>query len=113
MARPLAADDGEAEEEGSAPEHEEKRVKRKLTISKELTPLQQKLEKLAEVISRVGYLAAGLIFFAQLFRGGLTGEGHWPAARADAGHGFCAPLDYFVPMGLILALAVPEGLPLD
>ena len=59
IARRLSAED---EEEADA-ETQEKRVKRKLTISKELTPLQEKLTNLADLISKVGYVAAVLIFF--------------------------------------------------
>src|SRR5262249_16387142 len=66
IARRLAADDGEAE---VSSDNEERRIKRKLTVSKELTPLQQKLEALARVISKVGYVAAGSIFLALLVRG--------------------------------------------
>ena len=42
----------------AAADSEEQRVKRKLTISKELTPLQQKLKHLADLISKIGYVAA-------------------------------------------------------
>src|SRR6185436_15509560 len=47
----------------------EGRVQQKLLISKASTPLQEKLEVLAKLISRVGYIAAVAIFFALLFRG--------------------------------------------
>ncbi|HEV3118399.1 MAG TPA: cation-transporting P-type ATPase, partial [Gemmataceae bacterium] len=104
IARRLSAED-EDEEEVAAPDSEEKRVKRKLTISKELTPLQLKLEKLAALISRVGYVAAVLIFLAQLLRGVLTGEVHWPASTTDAIHVFRALLDYFVLMVIIVVVA--------
>jgi Ca2+-transporting ATPase len=69
IARRLTAD-GAAEAE-SAPERadERDRVKRKLTISKEQTPLQEKLTALAGMISRVGYAAAVAIFLALLIRG--------------------------------------------
>ncbi len=113
IARRLSADPGDEDEDVAAPDSEEKRVQRKLTISKELTPLQQKLEKLAALISRVGYIAAGLIFVAQLFRGLLTGEIHWPASLPDAVLVFGALLDYFVLMVIIIVVAVPEGLPMS
>src|SRR5262249_329968 len=61
IARRLSADDGDEEEdqeETATADSEEKRVKHKLTISKELTPLQLKLTKLADLISNVGYVAA-------------------------------------------------------
>ncbi len=110
IARRLSADD---EEEAAEAVGEETRVKRKLTISKALTPLQQKLEKLAALISRVGYIAAGLIFLAQLFRGWLGGEVHWPVSMPDAVQVFSALLDYFVLMVIIIVVAVPEGLPMS
>src|SRR5262249_13744144 len=76
IARRLSAED-EEEVEGAA-DTEHQRVKRKLTVSKELTPLQQKLEKLAGLISKVGYAAAAAIFLALLVRGILVGEVRWP-----------------------------------
>src|SRR5579875_2002172 len=52
IARRLSAEDEEEEvEDTAASDTEEKRVKRKLTISKELTPLQVKLKNLADLIS--------------------------------------------------------------
>jgi P-type Ca2+ transporter type 2C len=47
----------------------ETRVRRKLTLSKEQTPLQVKLTALAGTISRIGYAAAIAIFLALLIRG--------------------------------------------
>jgi len=73
IARKLAAGD-EEEEQAEAADTEEKRVKRKLTISKELTPLQHKLEKLADLISKVGYVAAVAIFVALFLRGVIVKE---------------------------------------
>jgi P-type Ca2+ transporter type 2C len=97
------------------------RVQQKLTISKELTPLQLKLEKLAKVISRVGYIAAGLIFLALFARGLWTGELN-PATVVTA-DGVAEPqgwigvvnhlLDYFVYMVIVVVVAVPEGLPMS
>ncbi len=110
IARRLSA---EEEDEEAAPDSEEKRVKRKLTISKELTPLQQKLTKLADLISKVGYIAAALIFVAQLIRGVISGEIHIPLSVADTIQVFSALLDYFVLMVIIIVVAVPEGLPMS
>jgi Ca2+-transporting ATPase len=53
----------------SGKETEDARVRRKLTVSKEQTPLQEKLAALARTISRVGYAAAIAIFVALLLRG--------------------------------------------
>ena len=75
IARRLSAEDDE--EDGAGTESEEKRVKHKLTISKAPTPLQLKLEKLADLISNVGYIAALAIFVALLARGMWTGELHF------------------------------------
>src|SRR5262249_39741700 len=61
IARRLSAEDeGDEEEAEAKPDTQEKRVQRKLTISKEMTPLQQKLTSLADLISKVGYIAAVL-----------------------------------------------------
>jgi Ca2+-transporting ATPase len=92
-------------------------VQQKLGTSKELTPLQQKLQQLAGTISKVGYAAAGLIFVAQVLQGVYTGELSWPGAGdeavaillADSG----ALLRYFLYMVVIIVVAVPEGLPMS
>src|SRR5262249_52329429 len=78
IARRLSAeDDGEGEAEPA--DHEERRIRRKLTIAKQQTPLQLKLERLADLISKVGYVAAGAIFLALLVRGLVVGEVGFPA----------------------------------
>src|SRR5262245_30954256 len=114
IARRLSA---ETEEEETAADTQEDRVKRKLTISKELTPLQQKLTNLAALISKVGYIAAVLIFFAQLLRGILNGEIFLPGTKQDFGPDLLAVLSallgYFVMMVIIVVVAVPEGLPMS
>ncbi len=89
------------------------RVKKKLTIAKDSTPLQEKLTKLAGTISRVGYIAAGLIFFAQLGRGILKGQVFWPHSGADTIAVVSELLDYFVTMVIVIVVAVPEGLPMS
>jgi Ca2+-transporting ATPase len=120
IARRLSAEDEEDDEASgvaSAPrESDEKRVKRKLTISKELTPLQIKLKNLADLISNVGYIAALAIFLALLVRGIFFAdprEVFWPHSMEDAikvaGH----LLNYFVYMVIIIVVAVPEGLPMS
>lgn len=92
---------------------EAERVKRKLTISKELTPLQQKLERLADTISKVGYVAAVAIFLAQLGRGWWTGEVYWPQDGAQTLAVARELLGYFVTMVIVIVVAVPEGLPMS
>jgi Ca2+-transporting ATPase len=109
IARQLSATD---EEPAGASEPGD-RVKRKLTISKEATPLQVKLEKLAGQISKVGYAAAVLIFAAQLIRGVIGHEVFFPSTWADSLRVVSALLDYFVLMVIIIVVAVPEGLPMS
>jgi Ca2+-transporting ATPase len=114
IARRLSAEDEEEESAGdAAPETEEKRVKNKLTISKELTPLQLKLTNLAELISKVGYIAAGLIFVALIARGLWVGTIHWPTGYEDFLKVAKELLDAFVYMVIIIVVAVPEGLPMS
>jgi Ca2+-transporting ATPase len=97
------------EEESTAEEHG--RVRRKLTISKQATPLQQKLAELATFISKVGYAAAAAIFLALLLRGLFVGEVGWsqPGVPSSAGN----LLHYFLYMVIIVVVAVPEGLPMS
>jgi Ca2+-transporting ATPase len=109
IARRLSADDGDEGEGDDAGQ----RVRDKLTISKELTPLQLKLEKLADLISTVGYAAAVLIFLALLVRGLLVGEVFWPRSGPDALKVAGALLNYFVYMVIVIVVAVPEGLPMS
>jgi Ca2+-transporting ATPase len=112
IARRLSMEEGEEEEEEEATaETEEKRVKRKLTISKELTPLQQKLEQLADLISKVGYVAAAAIFLALLVLGIVNGEVGFatPGVLPSLGN----LLKYFMYMVIIIVVAVPEGLPMS
>ena len=83
IARRLSAED---DDRGGA-ENAENRVKRKLTISKDLTPLQLKLKNLADLISLVGYIAAGLIFAALLIRGLIYHDVRWEPLRLDPATG--------------------------
>jgi len=103
----------EAEEGVEAADDEQARVKRKLTISKQLTPLQEKLMRLAGLISKVGYAAAALIFAAQLVRGLLVGEIFWPTSGDEVLRVLSELLGYFVTMVIIIVVAVPEGLPMS
>jgi Ca2+-transporting ATPase len=138
---------GEPDEEpapaAETAESREARVQRKLTISKASTPLQEKLEVLAGLISKVGYYAAGAIFLALLARGLATGEVRFSPTyvvsaetgqyvRDAAGRLVTDPalgtlesggqtalasvkalLSYFVYMVIIVVVAVPEGLPMS
>lgn len=89
------------------------RIKNKLSISKDATPLQLKLQRLASSISRVGYAAAGLIFLALLIKGVIDGTIHWPRNLTDATEVARRLLDFFVIMVIIIVVAVPEGLPMS
>lgn len=114
IARRLTSEAGEAEAEAGAPgDDQQRRVKHKLTIAKEYTPLQQKLEHLAGLISRIGYGAAAAIFLALLIRGVFTGVLRWPASAADLVDIAAVLLDYFLYMVIIIVVAVPEGLPMS
>jgi P-type Ca2+ transporter type 2C len=108
IARRLAsgADDQEQSDQNQ-------RVQRKLTISKQLTPLQRKLERLANVISRVGYAAALLIFVVQVAHGIVQGKLVLPTDAASATTALGVLLGYFVNMVIIIVVAVPEGLPMS
>jgi Ca2+-transporting ATPase len=111
IARRLSAQD---EDEDEAPaDQRQHRVRNKLTISKALTPLQVKLKSLAELISKVGYWAAGLIFLAQLIHGLIAGKVFWPTTAPDALNVVSVLLNYFVTMVIIVVVAVPEGLPMS
>ncbi len=112
IARKLSAEEGE-EDEGAETNTEETRVKRKLTLSKQQTPLQEKLTNLAELISKVGYYAAFLIFAALILRGALNGTIYWPQTGAQGLAVFGELLDAFVLMVIIIVVAVPEGLPMS
>jgi len=76
IARRLSSEGDETDGEATTDANtDEARIKKKLTISKEQTPLQVKLTALAGTISKVGYIAALAIFFALLIRGiAFTGE---------------------------------------
>lgn len=71
------------------------------------TPLQSKLNILAEYIAKLG-LAAGLLLFAVTFVEFLVRLSSYPDAKAK-GQGF---LNVFIVAVTIVVVAVPEGLPL-
>src|SRR5207302_5921729 len=108
IAQKLSADEGEEEDE--AADNAERRVQRKLTISKELTPLQLKLTKLAELISRIGYVAAALIFVALLARGLWFHEVRWYADKVNPLTGVLDPNGEMETLGHAL-IATPGALP--
>src|SRR5262249_48641510 len=77
------------------------------------TPLQQKLTDLADLISKVGYAAAGLIFLALLVRGIVVHEVFIPQTLAEGLAVGRQLLNYFMYMVIIIVVAVPEGLPMS
>jgi P-type Ca2+ transporter type 2C len=89
------------------------RVRDKLSIAKDLTPLQAKLKRLAARISAVGYTAAVAIFIALLVKGALDGTLHWPVDRHDFGRVVDFLIKNFVIMVVVIVVAVPEGLPMS
>ncbi|EFQ35497.1 calcium-translocating P-type ATPase [Colletotrichum graminicola M1.001] len=74
----------------------------------EATPLQKKLERLAIAIAKLGGGASALMFFILLFRfvASLPGDDRLPADKASTF------MDLLVVAIAIIAVAVPEGLPL-
>lgn len=116
IARKLAGEEDEDREAPTSEETPEARVQRKLTISKQSTPLQEKLTVLAQLISRVGYAAAIAIFLALLIRGTFFAEPREifvPATSAEILTIIRHLLSYFVYMVIIIVVAVPEGLPMS
>jgi Ca2+-transporting ATPase len=74
----------------------------------EITPLQSKLNVIAEYIAKLGG-AAGLLLFIVLFIKFLAQLPHNHASPADKGQNF---LNIFIVVVTIIVVAVPEGLPL-
>jgi Ca2+-transporting ATPase len=114
IARKLSGDVPEQGDEPSGSASD--RVQRKLTISKELTPLQQKLSDLAGLISKVGYGAAVAIFLALLVRGAFftsPREVFLPDEPDEVLTVARNLLGYFVYMVIIIVVAIPEGLPMS
>ncbi len=80
------------------------------------SPLKLRLNGLAKTISRLGYLAAGLIAFADLFNSFIIDNGFdLGAAAADLSH----PIVWFPRLlhaltlaTAVVVMAVPEGLPM-
>jgi Ca2+-transporting ATPase len=110
IARQLSLGDSTAATAGG------QRVQSKLTISKSLTPLQEKLAELARLISKIGYIAAAAIFLALLIRGiWLTqpAEIYWPVHGDDVVKVATTLLHNFMYMVIIIVVAVPEGLPMS
>jgi Ca2+-transporting ATPase len=105
IAKRLSADPGD--DEATGPETEEQRIQRKLTVNKELTPLQLKLQNLAGLISNVGYIAAVAIFIALIMQAIILGK------FTDVLSSASVVLDAVVYMVIVIVVAVPEGLPMS
>ncbi|CAN6661635.1 calcium-transporting ATPase 2 [Trichomonascus vanleenenianus] len=74
----------------------------------EATPLQEKLNSMAESIAKVGIAAAVVLFIALFIRFCVQLNGS-PLPPAQKGNNF---LDIFITSVTIVVVAVPEGLPL-
>jgi len=72
------------------------------------TPLEEKLADLARLISRFGYIMAGLILAVLLIHGAIRSE----IAGADY-TALATLLSYFMLAVVIIVVAVPEGLPVS
>jgi len=72
------------------------------------TPLEQKLESLAHIISRFGYVMAVLICSTLFIRGIMVGE--VTGLNIDTANNI---LQYFMLAVVIVVAAVPEGLPMS
>lgn len=87
------------------------KANRALDIENELTPLQKKLETIAEQIGMVGFYVAVLTFFALLIRLAiktyLSGTGEYFTSE----NGMLV-LNFFIIAVTVIVVAVPEGLPL-
>lgn len=91
-------------------------------ISKEIqeeqreSPLKLRLGKLAKQISYIGYVAAGLVFFATLFNSLILDSGKNLALiqlkLANLPYLFSTLLQAFTMALTVLVVAVPEGLPM-
>jgi Ca2+-transporting ATPase len=113
IARRLGGGDLLAGRASDGIESTSERVQQKLSISKEQTPLQEKLTALAGVISKVGYLAALLIFAALFVRGSIVGDIIVPETREQLIAVIRHLISYFVYMVIVIVVAVPEGLPMS
>lgn len=77
----------------------------------DMTPLQKKLETIAEQIGMVGFYVAVLTFAALLIRLMLATMFSGTAAFLTWGS-FMSILNFFIIAVTIIVVAVPEGLPL-
>ncbi|MGE3852561.1 MAG: cation-translocating P-type ATPase [Planctomycetota bacterium] len=85
-----------------------RRVHDRMDIDRSQTPLQSRLAKLATMISRVGYIAAALVFVGLLVVGVLSGE--FSKSAEDITQ---YVLDALMITVVIIVVAVPEGLPMS
>ena len=113
----VAPDQVDSKEAGATTNEDSERIRRKQNLAKLQTPLQEKLEKLAKAISKLGYAAALAIFVAQIVRGIWQGELIWPGRDQgildDLMHDLSVGIEYFMYMVIVIVVAVPEGLPMS
>ena len=116
IARRLSGDD-EDEDEAGGRRPQASASSSKLTISKELTPLQEKLTRpgRAHQQGRLRRRGADLPRPARPRRLSSARVVPGPRRRGDAGRSRVVSdlLDYFVYMVIIIVVAVPEGLPMS
>jgi Ca2+-transporting ATPase len=72
------------------------------------TPLNQQLEKLSQLIGKVGLLVSSLTFFALLLRGFFLGEISFSLLKSP--EAITTLINYFMVAVTIIVVAVPEGL---
>lgn len=88
------------------------RIMLSLNHDNEVTPLQERLDNLAEGISKYGFLAALVLFIVLLIRFGISlapGGNYHDNTPAEKGKKF---VDILIVAVTIVVVAVPEGLPL-
>jgi len=83
-----------------------------LNIEKDLTPLQEKLETIANEIGKVGLYAALATMFVLLVRMVITATQAEESEKWDASMYISQTLDAIIIAVTVVVVAVPEGLPL-
>ena len=91
-------------------------VARDVSVETRVSPLKLRLEKLAKVISKIGYVLAVVVALAYLFRVFVVGENFQfdriGVALKNIPYVFSHLLHAFTLMITVIVVAVPEGLPM-
>ncbi len=91
-------------------------ISREIQLEQRQSPLKLRLGKLAQQISRLGYVAAILVALAYLFNAFVLDSGMHPELirlkLTDVGYLFSHIFDAFTLALTVLVVAVPEGLPM-